>query len=1211
MTPPASTTFSLQSAIGTRSSTGSRSGSFGPQQDTASGHSPLSTIGNNSNNNSNNITPTATPAPAAPFGSSAGPSGLGSPSSASGKSILICLLRLDLHIEDNALFYYAHQSVAPPPHPLIKGLDTKPEEGELYSQSEFLLPLYVFDEREIELSGLPAYKRKGPEARTPHYGFWKTGGFRARFVAECVYDLRSRLLQHGSNLLIRFGIPEDVLENLVSAFQARGDHVEAVWMQKEMTEPEARVEDTIQKRMTAKGVPVRFVYSKTLVHPADLPFSINETPDVFTPFRKRVEALGANMVRPTLKVPRRFKPFLHDIPKTEDYSLDVTFEVDVNGEHTDLLERDEKRSGEISFNDILDYLLRPLNAPGQTRPFETQFHLQQRHPASAFPLRGGETSGLERLEWYFVRGSGSDSSRWGKQDAPPVARYKQTRNNLIGHAYSTKMSAFLAYGSISPRQIWEALDAHDLKFGSNQNTYWVRFELLWRDFFALIATKYGALLFELGGFELATDPRQAQKKTEGDWWKKWNPERDSGDHDVVRVLEGKTGIPFIDANITELRESGFMSNRGRQNVASFLSKDLSYDWRIGAEFFQSHLIDYDATSNYGNWQYVAGVGNDPRASRQFNIIKQSKTYDPEGEYIKLWVPELRGLTSPVIHHPWTHPREAAKFAGTYPNKPLIESDTWHKHYATPTASLRGGGGGTGGGVGGGMGRHSGAAWGAGGTGSGSSHGIPPSLSASGASSLSGLSSSPTSGRGLMGSGVIGGGGRGVGGIGSVGRGPSAALERAGALGSALAARNAAAAGNLVSGGPGLGVTGGVGPAGAAAVAASGATSDPLRVGSGGFGRGSSASTWFGRGAAASAAPGSGRQLSGSRPSSGAGTAVDYGASRSAVGRFGLGVSGASPAAVTPPAGGALQGTTPISPAGASNPFEGQQGVVAAGGAHSEDVIQALTGELRSLRTALDLVTSTLLQSQSQAPGARPIMAQQQQQHGNLSGRFSKDPVEAMAAGLSALNASSAMLGGTVSPASGLGGGVSALPPVGTPYPSTLSNSPVASRRPPYGPAAVAAASSSPSTSPLPSGGGYGGGGSYSYGFSPQLQQQPYQVSGGQGYGSSTGASTGSGPTAADREADEALERVRVAEEQGRELRDQIQQWEGRVKMLVDELRVGRGGQGQGGGGTNGNGLGVDEGYGGGGSAGGRNGMGPGARGGHGLGGAGGRCGRGP
>lgn len=111
-------------------------------------------------------------------------------------------------------------------------------------------------------------------------------------------------------------------------------------------------------------------------------------------------------------------------------------------------------------------------------------------------------------------------------------------------------------------------------------------------------------------------------KAQPGWWKGWDQDGPS-DQPAVRWMEGKTGVPFIDANMAELRESGFMSNRGRQNVASFLTKDLQTDWRIGAEFFESHLIDYEPTANYGNWQYVGGVGNDPRASRQFNPIKQA------------------------------------------------------------------------------------------------------------------------------------------------------------------------------------------------------------------------------------------------------------------------------------------------------------------------------------------------------------------------------------------------------------------------------------------------------------------------------------------------------------------------------------------------------------------------------------------------------------
>lgn len=512
---------------------------------------------------------------------------------------------------------------------------------------------------------------------------------RTSFVSESVYDLRSRLRDVGSDLLIRFGRPEDVVGHLVEAFQRRGDQVEGVWLQKEMTFQEAQVEGEIVKRLAPTGVPLSFVHAKTLIHPADLPFEVCDTPDVFTPFRKKVEALGTKMVRPCWTSPARFKPF-PSIPDIPDYALDVSYEVDVDGLSLRTPESQEKGAGQTSFHDILRYLLKPLNEPSLPYALEGATLLQQRHPASAFPLRGGESSALERMEWYFVRGKSHDSSRWGKADPPPVARYKQTRNNLLGHSYSTKMSPFLAYGSVSPRQIWEALNYHEQKFGEDQNTYWVRFELLWRDYFYFAAEKFGDLLFHLGGFEMVTDPPQAEKKLESGWWKTWSA-KEGPEHEISRLLEGRTGIPFIDANILELRESGFMSNRGRQNVASFLSKDLGYDWRIGAEFFQSHLIDYDPTSNYGNWQYVAGVGNDPRASRQFNCIKQAKDYDSHGEYVKMWIPALRNLHPDYVHTPWLLDAEERRSYGlkttqmdvtmdAYPQRPMLEHESWQKHY---------------------------------------------------------------------------------------------------------------------------------------------------------------------------------------------------------------------------------------------------------------------------------------------------------------------------------------------------------------------------------------------------------------------------------------------------------------------------------------------------------------------------------------------------
>jgi deoxyribodipyrimidine photo-lyase len=99
---------------------------------------------------------------------------------------------------------------------------------------------------------------------------------------------------------------------------------------------------------------------------------------------------------------------------------------------------------------------------------------------------------------------------------------------------------------------------------------------------------------------------------------------------------GETGNEFVDANMRELNTTGFMSNRGRQNVASFLFNDLQFDWRLGDAYFEEQLIDYDVCSNWGNWAYIAGVGNDPRGNRVFNVVKQANDYDKEHSYRNLW-----------------------------------------------------------------------------------------------------------------------------------------------------------------------------------------------------------------------------------------------------------------------------------------------------------------------------------------------------------------------------------------------------------------------------------------------------------------------------------------------------------------------------------------------------------------------------------------------
>jgi deoxyribodipyrimidine photo-lyase len=187
---------------------------------------------------------------------------------------------------------------------------------------------------------------------------------------------------------------------------------------------------------------------------------------------------------------------------------------------------------------------------------------------------------------------------------------------------------------LSPKRIYHELKCFESEHGASEHTYAFYLELLWRDYFRLNGKKYGNALFLKGG--LKGKPNKILKD-DLELFKSW--------------ATGLTGIPMIDANMNELNQTGFMSNRGRQLVASFLVKDLEINWQMGAEYFESKLIDYDPCSNWGNWNYIAGVGNDPREDRYFNILTQSKRYDPEGLYVRRWLPQLAHLPSSIVHCP--------------------------------------------------------------------------------------------------------------------------------------------------------------------------------------------------------------------------------------------------------------------------------------------------------------------------------------------------------------------------------------------------------------------------------------------------------------------------------------------------------------------------------------------------------------------------------
>lgn len=218
----------------------------------------------------------------------------------------------------------------------------------------------------------------------------------------------------------------------------------------------------------------------------------------------------------------------------------------------------------------------------------------------------GERAGLHHLHDYLF-----------SQQA--VEHYKQTRNAFDSWYDSSKLSVWLADGSLSPRYIAAQLAQFEQEIISNDSTYWLFFELLWREFFHWQHAKHGATWFSFQGVRQRL-PNTVKDLTAFQQW-----------------CSGTTGIDIVDACMRQLNATGYMSNRGRQLVASCLVHELNHDWRYGAAYFEQQLLDYDVASNWGNWQYLAGVGHDPRGHRHFDLEKQAQLYDPTGEFRDKWL----------------------------------------------------------------------------------------------------------------------------------------------------------------------------------------------------------------------------------------------------------------------------------------------------------------------------------------------------------------------------------------------------------------------------------------------------------------------------------------------------------------------------------------------------------------------------------------------
>lgn len=329
-----------------------------------------------------------------------------------------------------------------------------------------------------------------------------------------------------------------------------------VYAKREVAFEENKTEKAVQTALFKLGCEFESISTSTLFHAEDLPFTIKDIPEVFTNFRKKTEKDAE--IRAPFAAPTR-----------------------------------------ISSLEIPSLVLPDLAELGLEEPT-----IDSR---AVLPFVGGERAAIQRLKHYLF-------------DTQLLSTYKETRNGMVGADYSSKFSPWLALGCISPRYIYAEVQRYEAQFGANESTYWLVFELLWRDYFRFMFKKHKTKYFLYEGI-----------KTEKVLSKSFNEKL------LSQWINGTTNSDFINANMIELKQTGYMSNRGRQNVASYFCNELQQDWRIGAAYFEQQLIDYDVSSNWGNWAYLAGVGNDPRGHRYFNIEKQAADYDKNKAFRKLWL----------------------------------------------------------------------------------------------------------------------------------------------------------------------------------------------------------------------------------------------------------------------------------------------------------------------------------------------------------------------------------------------------------------------------------------------------------------------------------------------------------------------------------------------------------------------------------------------
>nr|QDO16359.1 cryptochrome DASH [Lingulodinium polyedra] len=497
--------------------------------------------------------------------------------------------------------------------------------------------IFIFDPRFLDRSPYgrvtdPGFAKSIKTRRPVTFGNRKCCALRARFMLQCVRAVAAELASRGVKLHVCYGLPEEILGALPNGSM--------VYCQQEPVSVECTdVEDNVESALVRRGSALRREWgAMSLYHRDDLPFRLDdrEMPNSFTELGLALGwddiwsmaecSVWAAPVRSPVAAPTAFAraPRSLDLPGLlpDDLLADDAAVLRRLGysddEVKDALGQEAPLGGEPSARALLEAWLGRQCMSGDNPQTAVFWDL---------PVGAGPGEGHDPLQWA----------------------------NLARPDGWMRVSHYLAVGCISAREIFaRAADC--------PNFNGVVHRLLWREWHRLNAIRYGRRLFWLQGPGWVERPWSSDAELAEAW------------------RQGRTGVPYIDACMRELRQTGWLAYKGRKTTAYFLVFGLGIDWRLGAYHFEDTLLDYDCAMNYGNWVTVAAVDKPRRGghwdeeatvkdlveAHQSDIewkLSAEMANDPSGEYIRRWVPELKGVAGEYVHKPWAMPDDVAARCG--------------------------------------------------------------------------------------------------------------------------------------------------------------------------------------------------------------------------------------------------------------------------------------------------------------------------------------------------------------------------------------------------------------------------------------------------------------------------------------------------------------------------------------------------------------------